>query len=105
MVHTKYISSYANSIIEYAITNCKKEIKHYEDVKKIVFKISIAPETPIFEEIVTMNDKKVKMISCWGVFDLAQSLMKDKSRKWKRLTLTLNIEKNSIKKINLIITQ
>ncbi|MCI1721132.1 MAG: hypothetical protein LKM37_09065 [Bacteroidales bacterium] len=93
--------SYLNDIINYAVNNCNKNADDgTNSVAKIEFKITVAEDSPLFEEKIVFTDGSEKLLDCWEIFDLAKTIMDDKERTWKEMTVI--IEDNKQLTINLL---
>lgn len=115
-----HIPSYINSIIDYALSNCKsaeenvqqkdaetertkenpsqgeeKGFDHNEknrgtnNVVKVVLKITVAEDTPLFEEKIAFSDGTEKLLDCWEIFEIAKTINDDNEKTWSELTVTI----------------
>ena len=67
---------------------------------KVELKITVAEDSPLFEEKIVFADGSEKLLDCWEIFDLAKTIMDDKERTWKEMTVI--IEDNKQLTINLL---
>jgi|SRR5574344_693259 hypothetical protein len=56
---------------------------------KIELKITVAEDSPLFEEKIVFTDGSEKLLDCWEIFDLAKTIMDDKERTWKEMTVII----------------
>lgn len=114
--------SYLNTIISYAVSNYKNSTgdapQHSESegkeadaatigneldtnkenlgtnhAVKIELKITVAADSPLFEEKVFFADGSEKLLDCWEIFDIAKTIMDDAERAWKEITIIIEDDK------------
>lgn len=70
------------------------------NVARAELKITVAKDSPLFEEKVIFTDGSEKLLDCWEIFDIAKTIMDDRERAWNEITVI--IEENKKLTINLL---